>query len=208
MDRAQGRTSAYVVSAMGAISPARWQTTHESYRIGATSRVNVISPDAPLCAPATAGISASATMPAAKTAPEEADRRRAALPSLSWSRPLPTVPVSVHGLANYRDAALRTKPTVRRQRAAVEADRRSPSIMPHPTTLPRGVQRHRAGVGRRPWGTRADRGSPRVRRREAPARSRCSAASRVPCILALTSGPQVPAGRPASRTGAGSLRSQ
>ncbi len=84
MDRAQGRTSAYVVSAMGAISPARWQTTHESYRIGATSRVNVISSAAPLCAAAAAGIIAiaSATIPAAKIAPEETDRRRVALPSL------------------------------------------------------------------------------------------------------------------------------
>src|SRR5581483_8329243 len=41
---AHGRTSAYEISVIGATSPARWQLTHLSYTIGATSFANVGTP--------------------------------------------------------------------------------------------------------------------------------------------------------------------
>src|SRR5256885_17097888 len=41
--RAQGRTSSYVMSDMGATDCGRWHTTHDRYRMGATCLVNVTS---------------------------------------------------------------------------------------------------------------------------------------------------------------------
>src|SRR2546428_6136860 len=41
--RAQGRTSSYVMSDMGATDSGRWHTTHDRYRMGATCLVNVTS---------------------------------------------------------------------------------------------------------------------------------------------------------------------
>src|SRR5262245_1269619 len=52
---AHGRASSYVMSDIGAISPGRWQVTHERCRIGATSFVNVT-----VCACAVAVVNARA----------------------------------------------------------------------------------------------------------------------------------------------------
>ncbi len=60
IERAHGRASSYVMSDIGAISPARWQLTHERWRIGATSLVNVgCRPAAGVCALAIAGNSSA-----------------------------------------------------------------------------------------------------------------------------------------------------
>src|SRR3954451_19191687 len=50
MARAHGRASSYVISDIGAIEFGRWQASHFSWKMGATSLVNVTSPVPAACA--------------------------------------------------------------------------------------------------------------------------------------------------------------
>jgi hypothetical protein len=64
--RAHGRTSSYVISDIGAISPGRWHLTQDRCRIGATSFVNVsvLSPKDGCCVAAMSGqATTAATIP-------------------------------------------------------------------------------------------------------------------------------------------------
>src|SRR6185295_10120297 len=56
IDRAHGRASAYVTSDIGAIESGRWHASHLSWKIGATSLVNVGALAGAVCAETKRGV--------------------------------------------------------------------------------------------------------------------------------------------------------
>jgi hypothetical protein len=73
--RAQGRTSAKVMSDIGAGVPGRWQLWQERCMIGKTSLVNVGPPEAGACA-TTTDCAASSAAPARRAPAEPASNAR------------------------------------------------------------------------------------------------------------------------------------